>query len=90
VRFGKRIIPVVYCSLESVSAPPRLRDLNYIFFYAEPKFPGSGFGTGQAQLVEALNTDLNWLREHTRLLLRANEWNDGSRPKAAFYPAATL
>jgi WD40 repeat protein len=79
VRFGKRIIPVVCHALESVEAPQRLRDLNFIFFYPEPKSPGSGFGVGQTQLVDALNTDLDWLREHTRLLLRATEWDVGGR-----------
>jgi hypothetical protein len=33
------------------------------FFYAEPKVPGSGFGTGLASLIAALNTDFDWLRE---------------------------
>jgi hypothetical protein len=60
-REGKRIIPVVWRALNGVRAPPRLQDLNYIFFYNEPKSPGSGFGTGQARLVEALNTNLEWL-----------------------------
>jgi hypothetical protein len=79
MRLGKRIIPVLCRSLEGASPPVRLQDLNYIFFYSEPKAPGSGFGLGQAQLVEALNTDLDWLREHTRLLLRATEWDAGGR-----------
>jgi TIR domain len=70
-RLGKRIIPVLCRSLENASAPPRLADLNYIYFYPEPKSPGSGFGTGQVRLVTALNTDLGWLREHTRYLQRA-------------------
>jgi hypothetical protein len=80
-QLGKRIIPVVPRSLAGPNAPTRLQDLNYIFFYHEPKSPGSGFGTGQAQLIEALNTDLEWLREHTRLLLRATEWDMGGRPE---------
>src|SRR5262249_21949099 len=58
----------------------RLRDLNYIFFYKEPKVPGSGFGTGLANLVAALKTDFDWLREHTRYLQRATEWDKGGRP----------
>jgi hypothetical protein len=63
-----------------VNPPPRLRDLNYIFFYKETKVPGSGFGTGLASLVAALNTDFDWLREHTRYLQRALEWDAGGRP----------
>jgi hypothetical protein len=32
------------------------------------------------RLVAALNTDLDWLHEHTRLLQRASEWDVGGRP----------
>jgi hypothetical protein len=32
------------------------------------------------QLTSALNTDLDWLREHTRYLQRATEWDAGGRP----------
>jgi TPR repeat protein len=77
---GKRILPVVCRSLGDASLPARLRGLNYIFFYAEPAEPGSGFGHGLKSLSEALNTDFEWLREHTRYLQRASEWNDGGRP----------
>jgi hypothetical protein len=80
VRLGKRIIPVLCRSLGSASPPKQLADLNYIFFYEEPKTPGSGFGSGIARLVKALNDDLDWLREHTRLLQRATEWEAGGRP----------
>jgi TPR repeat protein len=79
-RLGKRILPVICQPLRGVSPPPRLRDLNYIFFHADPKVPGSGFGTGLATLVAALNTDFDWLREHTRYLQRATEWDRGGRP----------
>jgi TPR repeat protein len=79
-RLNKRILPVVCRPLEGVGPPPRLRELNYIFFYKEPKVSGSGFGTGLASLVAALNTDFDWLREHTRYLQRAMEWDAGGRP----------
>jgi TIR domain-containing protein len=79
-RLNKRILPVVCRPLEGVSPPPHLRDLNYIFFYKEPKVPGAGFGTGLASLITALNTDFDWLREHTRYLQRATEWDTGGQP----------
>jgi TPR repeat protein len=79
-RLNKRILPIICRPLEGVNPPPRLRDLNYIFFYTEPKVPGSGFGTGLVSLVAALNTDFDWLREHTRYLQRAMEWDKGGRP----------
>jgi hypothetical protein len=56
-------------------------DPNYIFFHADPKAPDSAFGTGLAKLVATLNTDFDWLREHTRYLQRATEWDAGGRPE---------
>jgi TPR repeat protein len=79
-RLGKRILPVNCRPLKGADPPPRLRDLNYIFFYADTQLPGSGFGTGLASLIAALSTDFDWLREHTRYLQRATEWNRGGRP----------
>jgi hypothetical protein len=80
IRLGKRIIPVLSRPLHGVTPPPQLADLDYIFFYEEPRSPGSGWGTGLERLVAALNTDLGWLREHTRYLQRASEWDAGGRP----------
>ena len=79
-RLNKRILPIVWRPLEGVSPPLRLRELNHIFFYEEPKLPGSGFGNGLAKLIAALNTDFDWLREHTRYLQRAIVWDTGGRP----------
>jgi TPR repeat protein len=79
-RLNKRILPILCRPLGVASPPARLRDLNYIFFYTEPKATGSGFGTGLASRVTALNTDFDWLREHTRYLQRASEWDAGRRP----------
>ena len=77
---GKRILPVLCRSLEDAKAPEKLASLNYIFFFdAEPRSDGSGVGLGLALLVKALNTDLDWLREHTRYLQRATEWDTGGR-----------
>lgn len=80
VRMGKRIIPVVCRPLGEAVAPSQLASLNYIFFCATPDSPGAGFGTGLVQLVAALQTDLAWLREHTRLLQRAVEWVAVGKP----------
>ncbi len=81
-RLGKRIIPAPCRPLGDATVPSQLSALNYIFFYAEPRLPGSGFGTGLAQLVSALDTDLDWLREHTRLLQRASEWDSAGRTES--------
>src|SRR6516164_5979290 len=73
-QLNKRLIPIVCASLDGVSVPPRLANLNYIYFYADTKVSGSGFGYGLARLVAALNTDLEWIRDHTRLGAVAERW----------------
>ena len=90
VRLGKRILPVLCRPLEGASPPPQLADLNYIFFYEEPRSPGSGFGSGLVGLVSALNTDLDWLREHTRYLQRATEWDAGGGPRTGCFHGADI
>src|SRR5262245_43977695 len=67
VERGKPIVPVLCYPLDGKQPHRHLRDLNYIHFYEEPSVPGSGFGTGQVRLIEALSVDVAWLREHTRL-----------------------
>jgi hypothetical protein len=79
-RRGKRIIPVLCRPLDGQQPHRRLRDLNYIHFYADKNVPGSGFGTGQVRLVEALSVDVSWLREHTRLEELAARWVRDGRP----------
>jgi len=78
-RHAKRLIPIVAEPLGRSAVPKSLRDLNYIYFYSEPSVPGSGFGSGLAKLVVALNTDLIWVREHTRLAELASRWHARNR-----------
>ena len=78
-RLSKRLLPVLIKPLGATPVPERFQELNYIFFYPEPKVPGSGFGKGLTALVQALNTDLEWVREHTRLGQRAAEWQAGGQ-----------
>ena len=80
VNLGKRIIPIVCCPIEDIAPPPELAELNYIYFYSEPKFPGSGFGTGLVKLTTTLDTNPDWLREHTRYLRLAKEWEEVGKP----------
>lgn len=66
---SKRIIPVVLIDVPEAQVPDNLRRLNYIFFNK----PNS-FGVGLKELSEALRTDVDWVREHTRLSELADRW----------------
>lgn len=71
---SKRLLPVVAIDVPDSAAPPNLRRLNYIFFSRE-----RSFGEALKELVEALRTDLPWIREHTRLLDLARRWSESGK-----------
>lgn len=68
-RLSKRVLPVLAEPLDDVPAPKALAELNYVRFDG-----GRSFMAGLAALRQALRTDIGWLREHTRLAARAQEW----------------
>ena len=67
---SKRLIPIVLRPVDPGQLPPPLADFQWISFAADAF--ERAFGT----LIEALDTDLEWKRTHTRLLVRAKEWEN--------------
>jgi hypothetical protein len=66
---SKRIIPVQVSDLGGAAVPPVLSALNYVRFDE-----GRSFMSGLEELRRALKSDIDWVREHTRLLERAHDW----------------
>src|SRR5262245_45125595 len=73
----KRILPVVWRRVEETQVPPRLKQLNYIFF-DRPLISLPSL----IALATALRTDIEWVREHTRLGEAAIRWDQRGRPEA--------
>lgn len=71
---GKRVIPVMAEEVPVGQMPAALQRLNFVFFTR-----GQTFGEALKQLAEALRTDLDWVREHTRLTELATRWQAGGR-----------
>jgi hypothetical protein len=65
----KKLIPILYRRVAPELLPPSLAKLQWISFQ-----DGENFDTRMDDLVRALDTDLEWINEHTRLLVRAREW----------------
>jgi WD40 repeat protein len=78
-RNSKRVIPVQESPLGDLTPPTRLAAINYVRFDQEPGLPPKLFMEGMSSLRRALNTDLAWVREHSRLLARASEWETAGR-----------
>lgn len=80
-RLSKRVLPVLSEPLGEASVPEQLAALNYVRFDPEDDGRPRSFMSALTALRRALNTDLDWLREHTRLLIRAREWEGAGRPE---------
>ena len=71
---GKRVIPVVARDLGDTPVPDELKPLNWIFFR-----PGDDFRRAVRVLGDAIESELYWVRMHTRLLVRATDWDHRNR-----------
>jgi len=67
---NKRIVPVVCRMADPAKAPDTLSAIQWMSMDQDAEFD-----TGLALLVDALTTDLEHVRAHTRLLMRAREWH---------------
>jgi WD40 repeat protein len=74
---NKRIIPVVCSAVETESVDPRLAKLNWIFFR-----DCDDFDVSFQKVITALDTDLDWVHAHTRLLVRTVEWKEREEEKS--------
>jgi tetratricopeptide (TPR) repeat protein len=77
VAHNKRMVPIVAGELNSGTVPEALAKLNYIFFRESDDFEKA-----TDTLINALDTDLDWIRAHTRLLTRAIEWQSKGKNKS--------
>ena len=66
---NKRFAPIVCRHVEDSAVPETLRRLNFIFFDDPSLFYASA-----DKLVDALQTDIGWVRKHTEYGERAREW----------------
>src|SRR5256886_2204682 len=71
---NKRMVPIVAREVNADNVPEPLAKLNWIFCRESDDFEKA-----TDILISALDTDLNWVHAHTRLLTRAIEWNANGR-----------
>jgi TIR domain/Ankyrin repeats (3 copies) len=71
---NKRIIPVVIDEVEPHRVTTELAALNWLFFREQDEF-----SRAFQDLLTAIQTDYAWVKEHTRLQVRALEWERKDR-----------
>lgn len=79
IKYNKKIIPVLYKEPEKgQKMHPKLESTNWVYLRTKK----DDFKSTIPKLVEAIQTDLGWVQEHTRMLQRATEWEQKNRNKS--------
>lgn len=84
---NKRIVPVAHREVADAEIPAAIAQLNWIPQQGEFE---ADFDAALARLVEALETDAEALRSHTRWQQRAEAWRDGGHPRGLLATGAEL
>jgi WD40 repeat protein len=82
---NKRLAPIVCQPVNDALLPPELARLNFIFFDDEERFE-----EGVARLVEALGTDIDWVRRHTEFGEQVRHWDAAGRPRGLLLRSPAL
>ena len=76
IQHNKRLVPVVLHDVEDDQVHSAMSAHNWVFLREE-----DDFDAGFELLIDALDTDLDYVKEHTRLLTRAIEWDQDERAR---------
>jgi hypothetical protein len=82
---NKRMVPLWHRDVADEEVPPDLAAHQYVYLREKDDFEDSF-----ERLLEALDTDLEWVRFHTRLLSGAKEWDKGGRDPSFLLRGKTL
>ena len=74
---GKRIVPVLRQPVEDSEIPREIRERNWIPFTDDAEFDSA-----TDRVVQALDTDLEHRKEHTRWLVKSIEWDSEGRDRS--------
>ena len=75
LKLNKKLIPVLYREPDSkIEMPDKLAATNWVYLREEDNFDET-----IPRLIQSINTDLGWVRQHTQLLGQAIEWEKRSK-----------
>lgn len=82
---NKRLIPILRRLVDAAHVPPALARLNWVYLR-----DGDDFDVALQTLLTAVDTDLDWVQAHTRLLVRSAEWGRRERDASLTLRGADL
>lgn len=74
VLMGKRLLPILYQMVDPKDVPAELAKINWVYMRDTDDFDAAF-----QVLSDAMNTDLEWVKAHTRIQVRAIEWDKKNR-----------
>src|SRR5215510_6551297 len=70
LQYNKKLIPILYRQPEKrQKLHKEISATNWVYMRKEDNFKQT-----LPKLIESINTDLDWVQQHTKLLSQANEW----------------
>lgn len=74
---NKKVIPILYRDISAESAPISIRKLNWISWREQDHDANL-----PEILISAIDKNLDWIRSHSRLELKASEWNQKEKNRS--------
>jgi len=86
IKYNKKLIPILHCDPKKGTVMhERLSSHNWVYMRKQ-----DDYDAGISKILESINVDRDWVRQHTRLLRRAREWQDKNRNKSFLLQGADL
>ena len=81
----KRMVPLWHRDVADEEVPPDLAAHQYVFLRENDDFEDAF-----ERLLKALDTDMEWVHDHTRLLVRAKEWESKGHDRSMLLRGSEL
>lgn len=86
IQLNKKLIPILYREPEKgMTMHEKLAATNWVYLRQEDNFEET-----LPKLIQSINTDLDWIRQHTQLLGRAAEWEKKNKDSSFLLNGAEL
>ena len=86
IKNNKKLIPILhYDPTKGTVMHEKLSSHNWVYLREQ-----DDYDAGISKVLESINVDLDWVRQHTRLLQRAREWEDKNRNNSFLLQGADL
>ena len=87
IKNNKKVIPVLYREPEQKQKiHPKLSSTNWVYMRTRK----DDFNATIPKLIDAIQTDLGWVQQHTRILQRGMEWVQKNRNKSYLLQGSDL